>query len=324
VHLSRRALVLGSVGLGVGAGCSRRDAPSIARVAPSPVAPAAPEAPRAVDAGPTRGATRVSTWSLPERGTNGEVAVIAPDDAAPAGARYPLVLALHGRGEALKGPKDGAMGWVHDYDLPHAIDRVSNPPLNEDDVQGFVDPDRLAQYNAQLAGKPYGGLVVVCPYLHDINLRSGSELADYGRYLAEVVVPRARRELPVLAGSESTGIDGVSLGGATAMRAGLAHVDTFGAVGALQPAIGFDQVDDFVDVYRAARAKRPSLALRLTTSNDDVYNGVITRLSRALRAAGVAHDFADVPGPHDYPFNRGPGAIELLLWHDRVLARPPR
>ena len=35
----------------------------------------------------------------------------------------------------------------------------------------------------------------------------------------------------------------------------------------------------------------------------------------------VAHDFADIPGPHDYPFNRGPGAIELLLWHDRVLAR---
>jgi hypothetical protein len=26
-----------------------------------------------------------------------------------------------------------------------------------------------------------------------------------------------------------------------------------------------------------------------------------------------------VPGPHDYPFNRGPGAIEMLLWHDRVL-----
>jgi len=24
---------------------------------------------------------------------------------------------------------------------------------------------------------------------------------------------------------------------------------------------------------------------------------------------------------HDYPFNRGPGAIEMLLWHDRVLAR---
>jgi hypothetical protein len=63
------------------------------------------------------------------------------------------------------------------------------------------------------------------------------------------------------------------------------------------------------------------LHLRLTTSQDDVYEGAIVHLSRALRAAGVDHDFADVPGPHDYPWNRGPGSIELLLWQDRALAR---
>jgi hypothetical protein len=37
--------------------------------------------------------------------------------------------------------------------------------------------------------------------------------------------------------------------------------------------------------------------------------------------AGIAHDFAEVVGPHDYSFNRGPGSIELLLWHDRALSR---
>jgi iron(III)-salmochelin esterase len=26
-----------------------------------------------------------------------------------------------------------------------------------------------------------------------------------------------------------------------------------------------------------------------------------------------------IPGGHDYTFNRGPGGIEMLLWHDRVL-----
>jgi hypothetical protein len=259
------------------------------------------------------------TWSLPERGPTGEVAVVVPDE-GPA-ARFPMVVALHGHGEAVKGPVDGKMGWPRDYALPHAIQRVANPPLSGEDLEGFVDPDRLAGYNAQLAGRAYGGLVVVCPYLPDINLFRAADLADYGRYLAEVVIPKARRELPVFAAPESTGIDGVSLGGATAMRVGLGHVETFGAVGALQPAIGEDQQQEWVELYRAARARRPGLALRITTSTEDVYERPIVHLSQALRAAGVAHDFADVPGPHDYPFNRGPGAIELLLWHDRVLAR---
>jgi hypothetical protein len=270
------------------------------------------------DAG-ARGATRLVTWSLPERGPTGEVAVIVPEDGAP--GPWPLVVALHGHGEAIKGPVEGKMGWPRDYALPHAIERVTRPPITAEDVEGFVDPERLAAYDAQLAARPYGGLVVVCPYLPDINLFRASDLADYGRYLAELVIPRARRELPVLAAPASTGIDGVSLGGATAMRVGLAHTETFGAVGALQPAIVEDQQQEWVELYRAARARSPKLALRLTTSTEDVYERPIVRLSQALRAGGVAHDFADIPGPHDYPFNRGPGAIELLLWHDRVLAR---
>jgi hypothetical protein len=246
--------------------------------------------------------------------------VLFPADGA-SGARWPLVLALHGRGEAIKAPRDGAMGWPRDYALVRQIARVNNPPLGPDDVEGFVDPERLALYNRQLSEHAFGGLVVVCPYLPEVNLRSRADLADYARYLADVVVPRARRELPVFSAPESTGIDGVSLGGAIALRTGFARVDTFGAVGALQPAVADDQTQDWVEVARAARARRSGLPLRLTTSHDDIYHDVILRLSTALRAAGVGHDFADVPGPHDYAFNRGPGAVELLLWHDRVLAR---
>ena len=70
----------------------------------------------------------------------------------------------------------------------------------------------------------------------------------------------------------------------------------------------------------AARERRPALKLRLLTSHDDYFRGPILAISQAWRAAGVAHDFADLPGPHDYVFNRGPGSIELLLWHDRALA----
>jgi enterochelin esterase-like enzyme len=130
--------------------------------------------------------------------------------------------------------------------------------------------------------------------------------------------------MPALPGAESTGIDGVSLGGVTALRIGLTFPDVFGAVGGIQPALGEGQNAEWTALAVAARAARPALKLRLLTSHDDYFHDTVTSLSSAWHAAGVTHDFADVPGPHDYVFNRGPGSIELLLWHDRALARDAR
>jgi enterochelin esterase-like enzyme len=274
-----------------------------------------------VDAAPPPGRTRVETWSFDERGATGQVAVVLPVSGAP-DARYPVLVALHGRGEAVKPPAEGAMGWPRDYALTRAIERISAPPLVDDDLEGFVDPERLAWLNRELAARPYAGLIVVCPYVPDLNLRTAADMGDYGRYLVNVVLPRVRKETPALASPEATGIDGVSLGGATALRVGLGNAAAFGAVGALQPAIWDDQIGEWTELARAALAKRPALKLRLTTSHDDYYHGPIAHLDAAWRAAKIPHDYADVPGPHDYPFNRGPGAIEMLFWHDRALARP--
>ena len=93
-------------------------------------------------------------------------------------------------------------------------------------------------------------------------------------------------------------------------------------MGSLQAAVDDAQIPGLVELVRAARAARPSLALRLLTSDRDYFRDVLGRLSRALRAAGLDHEHVVVPGPHDYPFNRGPGAVELLTWHDERLARP--
>jgi enterochelin esterase-like enzyme len=175
--------------------------------------------------------------------------------------------------------------------------------------------------NASLARSPFQGIIVVCPYLPDVDLHKPAPIADYGRYLLEVVMPRVRKELPALSSSASTGIDGVSLGGAVALRVGLLNPSAFGAVGTLQPALGEDQVSELTELAQKARQRNPQLKLRLLTSKEDYFRGAITHTSQAWNAAGVAHDYADVPGPHDYPFNRGPGAIEMLLWHDRMLAR---
>lgn len=213
------------------------------------------------------------------------------------------------------------MGWPRDYALLRAIERVCAPPLTSADLGGFVDPKRLADMNAGLATNPFQGLVVVCPYLPDLDLRKLAPIKEYGRYLLETVLPRVRAELPVLTSAAATGIDGVSLGGAVALRVGLGNPDAFGAVGTLQAALGEDQVAELTDLAKAARAKNAALNLRLLTSKEDYFRGAISHTSAAWKAAGIEHDFADVPGPHDYPFNRGPGAVEMLLWHDRMLAR---
>jgi enterochelin esterase-like enzyme len=265
-----------------------------------------------------RGQVGTQTWTFDG---DGRAVVIVPSWTKP-DEKLPVLIALHGRGEANKGPVEGVMGWPRDYALLRAIERVCAPPLTSADFEGFVEQKRLAEVNASLEAQPFKGLVIVCPYLPDVDLhKAAAPVKEYARYLLESVMPRVRAELPVLASPSALGIDGVSLGGAVALRVGLGNPTAFGAVGSLQAALGEDQVSEITELARSARARNPSLALRLLTSKDDYFHSAITHTSQAWKAAGIAHDFADVPGPHDYPFNRGPGAIEMLLWHDRKLAR---
>ncbi len=307
MRLSRRGLLLGVSSLA----CSR---PQSASGTP-PTNPNAPSV--ATDASDLRGQVDVLEWST--EGVSTRAAIIAPRWAAP--TQMPVLIALHGRGEAIKPASQGALGWPRDYALVRAFGRLCNPPLTDEDYEGLSDPERLKQENERLRARPFAGVIVVCPHVPDLDLSKESEVADFGRFVIEVLLPRVRRETRALASAASTGIDGVSLGGHVALRVGLGAPDQFGAVGALQAAIGDERVGGLTDLALAARAKRPTLSLRLTTSHDDYYSSANHALSESWKHAGIAHDFADVPGPHDYPFNRGPGCYEMSLWHDRVLAR---
>jgi len=246
--------------------------------------------------------------------------VLVPAWASP-DARFPVVVALHGRGEAVKSPAEGAMGWPRDYALVRAFDRLHAPPLREPDYEGLVEPARLIETNDSLKRRPFGGVIVACPWLPDVRPAATGDIAAYTRFVISTLLPRVRRDTPALVAPESTGIDGVSLGGAVALRIGLGCPETFGAVGGIQPALSEEQTAEWLALALAARASRPEMKLRLVTSQFDYFRDPISALSRAWTAGGIAHDFADLPGPHDYVFNRGPGSIELLLWHDRALAR---
>ncbi len=114
----------------------------------------------------------------------------------------------------MKPPKEGAMGWPRDYALVRAIRRVCAPPLLTADFESFVTPARLAEANRDLSARPFPGLIVVCPHLPDIDLTTPADSLAYGSFVVNTLLPRVRKETPALTNAASTGIDGVSLGGA--------------------------------------------------------------------------------------------------------------
>ena len=239
--------------------------------------------------------------------------------------RFPVLLTFHGMGEARKGPEKGARGWIDDYGLLRAIERLHHPPLTSDDLQGFADPERLAKLNAALAKEPYRGLIVVNSYTPDM-LRGDepfSKIGPLAKFVISELLPRAGRETPALGTPQTTGIDGISLGGRAALAIALRNPEAFAAAGGLQPAFDLDNADAVAQRALLARKKNPSLSFGLLTRDGDYFLGSTRAISSAMKYAGVPHQLVVVPGPHDYPFNRGPAVYEMLLHHDRVLRGLP-
>jgi pimeloyl-ACP methyl ester carboxylesterase len=235
----------------------------------------------------------------------------------------PLLVALHGRGEAGRGLQAGARGWRDDYDLDRAHARLQEPPLRASDLLDFVRPARLDALNNSLASAPYRGLSVACPYTPAL---AGDEprRRAYARFITERLLPRVRKRLgaEVAPAPARTGIDGVSMGGRLALYLGWHHPQLFGAVGALQPAIRVADAEALTALALEARRIRPQ-KVRLVSSDGDPFLPAVRALSQSLERASVPHQLVVTPGPHDYAWNRGPGSFEMLLWHERVLRGLP-
>jgi len=268
--------------------------------------------------------TEELTWTFDQTALGRIDVVIVLPDRRP-NERFPLLIALHGRGEAMKGPVRGARGWVDDYALGRAIRRLSMPPLTSGDFEEIVDMRRLNSINAMLQSQPYAGLVVLCPYTPDVltGERPFERAVPYARFLAETLIPRARRELPVLNSAQATGIDGVSLGGRVSLLAGLYQPASFGAIATLQAAFDSSDASRLAALGSAALKVNPDLKFRFLSSDGDYFLAANRAIDSAFSQSHIEHEFLVVPGPHDYIFNRGPGAIEMLLYHDRALRGRP-
>ena len=273
--------------------------------------------------GPRLAAQELS-WRF-EKGPFGPSDVLISVPARLPGERFPVLVAFHGRGESQKGSRRGARGWFEDYELGRAIARLGQPPLSKGDFQGYVSDARLEQLNADLHQRPYAGLIVVCPFLPDVLKGAAAfvEMEPLGRFIVEELLPRVYDKTPALGTSRSTGVDGVSLGGRAALLVGLGRPLAFGSVGAIQAALDAKEIARFVELALRARAQNPQLALRLLTSDEDYFLAQNVALSAALTERALPHQLMRALGTHSYRFNRGPGGLEMLLFHDRALRGLP-
>lgn len=285
------------------------------RVAPAPMPVATRVSSSAPSPPPVERTLEILDWTFPsEMGGDKRAVVIVPRP-VPAGTKLPVLVALHGLGETTD-PITGANGWVKSYGLDRTYDRLLHPPLHPEDFQNLVTSERLTEINESLAARPLEGVIVACPYVPK-DIGGGTPIELYARWLGERLLPRLRAELPSRDDLAGTGIDGVSLGGWAALRIAMTRPDLFGVVGALQPAILDAGMVEWATTLIAQKlGKRP---LRIVTSTEDLYRWPLVELDKRLTAKSIAHEFLVTPGPHDYPWNKGPGGIEMLLFHDRAL-----
>lgn len=237
--------------------------------------------------------------------------------------RVPLLILLHGLGET-GDARMGTFAWLERYGLGSAYDRLRRPPVRRTSKRADWTDERVREVNAELVARPFKGFCIACPYTLNVSKtrNPAGTLDDYARWLAEVVIPRARSEAPIIADAAHTAIDGCSLGGYVGLEVFLRRPDLFASWGGVQSAFGAHRAAGYADRLAKALASQGSRKVRLhiETSSGDPFREGNALLSSLLTKRGIANDLQILPGPHDQPWLRESGTLEMLLWHDRMRA----
>jgi len=233
---------------------------------------------------------------------------------SPETERLPLLVLLHGLGET-GDDRLGAHAWSDRYGLVTAYERLRRPPIVRTSARADWTDTRLAEVNAQLAARPFRGLVVACPSMPRL---AAGELDAYARWLIDAAMPRARIEARErVADSSHDMIGGCSLGGYVSLEIFLRRPALFAAWAGVQTAIGVASAPSYAARLAQAIAEIGPRPLLLETSAGDPFREANVALAAALAARGIPRDLRVLPGPHDQPWLREAGTLEALLWADR-------
>ncbi len=223
------------------------------------------------------------------------------------GQAPPLVVLLHGLGET-GNERAGAFAWVERYGLLTSYARLLRPPIAPTQPRGDLTAARARELTAELAARPFGGLVLACPFMPNVS-GNPAATAAYARWLVDSLVPRARREANVQGDDRRVGLAGCSLGGAVSLDVLLLHPTRFGAWSGVQTAIGEGSAPAYA-AKLAGLAVRPRV--QLVSSRGDPFLRATEALARSLTRLRVPHELCVTPGPHDQPWLREIGTLETL------------
>jgi predicted esterase len=249
--------------------------------------------------------------------------VLVPRD-IPTGVRVPLLLLLHGLGET-KSEDAGVRAWIDRYGLVSCHTRLKHPPVAPETSRGDLTVEHARQISDELARRPFDGrTVLVCPFTPNVwRLPDPRQALDrYADWIAEVLLPEVRAKTPADASPARAGIDGCSLGGFIGLEVFLRRPQLFAAWGGVQSALGEANAPSIANRLAGALANAGPRLLHVETSTGDAFYRANLALARELKKKGIPHDLAVLPGPHDQPFLREAGTLEMLLWHDRALSGP--
>lgn len=246
--------------------------------------------------------------------------VLAPSH-VPAGTKLPVLVLLHGLGET-GNEQLGLHAWGDKYGLVRCYERLLHPPVERlFPKQPWLTDEHRARINAELGKRPFRGLVLVCPVTpnpHKVG-PAARTLDRYADWIEGTLLPETHKRVPCLQGAKSTGLDGCSLGGYVGMEVFLRKPKLFGTFGGVQAAFNVPSAMQYAKRLAEAVKQVGKRSFHIETSSQDPFRKANEALAKKLGELGVPADLSVIPGPHNQPWLREVGTLQMLHWHDRHL-----
>lgn len=242
-------------------------------------------------------------------------------DATTASTRklQPALVLLHGLGET-RSTELALKAWSDLYGLRSSIERLMNAPVVRTlPNKRYLDDARLERINRWLARRQFVPPVVICPVTpRPSKHRSRERLFEvYAEWIEKVLLPAASQRIPF--DRSRVGLDGCSMGGHVATEVFIRRASVFRSFGTVQSAIGAWRTKGFSERMEAAFKQVGARPVHLQTSSADPFRGATEQWSKELARRNIDHQLDVIPGPHDQPWLREVGTLEMLRWHCSVL-----
>jgi hypothetical protein len=199
------------------------------------------------------------------------------------------------------------------------VERLRRPPVKKlyPKYPWFSDA-HVERVNAALEKRPFGGMVLVCPVTpnpHKVG-PAAKTLDRYADFIEKKLLPAVYDKVPCLTGPAHTGLDGCSLGGYVGVEVLLRKPKLFGTFGGVQAAFNVPSAIKYAERIAAAGCE-PSTSV---ASTEDPFRKANEVFAKEPASGGRARAVGPTR-PHNQPWLREVGTLEMFLWHERRLGK---